>query len=630
MQEALALVRRDLGPRACGAANARSAAAVGCEWIGGSRLIEVVASTSVSVPSRLPPRSRVSEPDVRLAGGRASPPAQSGHRSGQPDQPVAIASSGSLPPHDAQRLRPDLPDALFQLFTDLIEADVHEDLARDLVERVRQEAAPEELADASRLKDRLARLIEDAIPIAGPIQTRAGRRRLVALVGPTGVGKTTTIAKLAANYRLREKRRVGLITVDTYRIAAVEQLRTYADIIDLPMEIVATPGEMHQAVARMADLDLILMDTAGRSPRDEVKIQELKSMLAEAMPDEVHLVLSSVASAASAGEDGRAVCHGGHHGLGADQAGRSQLAGQFAAAVARQPIAAELPDARPERARRHRPGREPRDWRAIVLGIESIDGQIDVARSRRQANHDSRSSRRTTTTGATCGPPAARRSGMTVPLVVVAGGKGGVGATTIAVNLAVALARQGRRAVFVDADLDHGGNSRLAQHPERGSVLDVLAGRRSVHEVLERGPLGMQVLSGAWAAGAPVELFGRGAAAIHRRFEKPGAARRRRRDRRRQQPQSVRSRLVAGRQRGAGRHDDRSRLDHGVLRRDQGALDAADDGVGLYAGQSIGRARGGRRSASAHCRSLPAVSGRAGDRRGRGGNVSADRRARRP
>ena len=128
---------------------------------------------------------------------------------------------------------------------------------------------------------------------------RQPQRRLVALVGPTGVGKTTTIAKLAANFRLREKRRVGLITVDTYRIAAVEQLRTYADIIDLPMEVVSTPREMHQAVARMADLDLILMDTAGRSPRDEVQIQELKSMLAEAMPDEVHLVLSSVASAKS-------------------------------------------------------------------------------------------------------------------------------------------------------------------------------------------------------------------------------------------------------------------------------------------------------------------------------------------
>jgi flagellar biosynthesis protein FlhF len=89
-----------------------------------------------------------------------------------------------------------------------------------------------------------------------------------------------------------------LITVDTYRIAAVEQLRTYADIIDLPMEVVSTPREMRQAVTRLADLDLVLMDTAGRSPRDEVRIQELKSMLAEARPDEVHLVLSCVAGAA--------------------------------------------------------------------------------------------------------------------------------------------------------------------------------------------------------------------------------------------------------------------------------------------------------------------------------------------
>jgi flagellar biosynthesis protein FlhF len=116
-------------------------------------------------------------------------------------------------------------------------------------------------------------------------------------VGPTGVGKTTTIAKLAANYRLRERKRVGLITVDTYRIAAVEQLRTYADIIDLPMEVVATPRQMREAVERLADLDLVLIDTAGRSPRDEIKIQELRALLAEAHADEVHLVMSAAASA---------------------------------------------------------------------------------------------------------------------------------------------------------------------------------------------------------------------------------------------------------------------------------------------------------------------------------------------
>jgi flagellar biosynthesis protein FlhF len=79
----------------------------------------------------------------------------------------------------------------------------------------------------------------------------------------------------------------------------VDQLRTYADIIDLPMEVVSTPREMRTAVERLSGLDLILMDTAGRSPRDEVKIQELKSMLSEAQADEVFLVLSSVASVRS-------------------------------------------------------------------------------------------------------------------------------------------------------------------------------------------------------------------------------------------------------------------------------------------------------------------------------------------
>ena len=189
----------------------------------------------------------------------------------------------------------DLPDSLFRLFTRLIDAEVNEGLARDLIERVRSEAPDLELADAILLQARLSRLIESEITISGPIKIIPETTRVAALVGPTGVGKTTTIAKLAANYRLREKRSVGLITVDTYRIAAVEQLRTYADIIDLPMEVVSTPREMREAVKRLRGLDLILMDTAGRSPRDEIKLQELKAFLAEASADEVHLVLSGVA-----------------------------------------------------------------------------------------------------------------------------------------------------------------------------------------------------------------------------------------------------------------------------------------------------------------------------------------------
>src|SRR5262249_3288597 len=199
--------------------------------------------------------------------------------------------------HAAAAPAQDLPETVFRAFTDLIDAEVDESVAREWIDEIRRDSDTRTLADPALVKVRVIELLENEIKVGGPIVTEAGKCRVVALVGPTGVGKTTTIAKLAANYRLREKRRVGLITVDTYRVAAVEQLRTYADIIDLPMEVVATPREMREAVARMSHLDLILMDTAGRSPRDEVKIQELKSMLSEAEPDEVHLVLSSTAGA---------------------------------------------------------------------------------------------------------------------------------------------------------------------------------------------------------------------------------------------------------------------------------------------------------------------------------------------
>ena len=135
--------------------------------------------------------------------------------------------------------RGDWPEELFRLFTDLLDAELSEELAREMVERIRSDPRSAGLNDPMMLKARIAGIIEDDVRVAGPIRVTPGRCRLAALVGPTGVGKTTTIAKLAANFRLKEKRRVGLITVDTYRIAAIEQLRTYADIIDLPMHVVS-------------------------------------------------------------------------------------------------------------------------------------------------------------------------------------------------------------------------------------------------------------------------------------------------------------------------------------------------------------------------------------------------------
>jgi len=117
----------------------------------------------------------------------------------------------------------------------------------------------------------------------------------IALIGPTGVEKTTTLAKLAATLRLRQGKSVGLITCDTIASPRSISFATYAGIIGLQLEVVLSPADMQQAVDALKDHDVILIDTAGRSQNDSNRISELKEFLDVARPHEVHLVLSSTA-----------------------------------------------------------------------------------------------------------------------------------------------------------------------------------------------------------------------------------------------------------------------------------------------------------------------------------------------
>lgn len=146
--------------------------------------------------------------------------------------------------------------------------------------------------------EHLQRSVAREIRLAGPIQLNPGERRVVALIGPTGVGKTTTVAKLAAGFRIRSKRRVGLLTIDTFRIAAVQQLQAYAQIMDLPMSVVESADQMRGAIEGLGDVDLILIDTAGRSPKGDMNIEGLADLLRTAQPDETHLVISATSTAA--------------------------------------------------------------------------------------------------------------------------------------------------------------------------------------------------------------------------------------------------------------------------------------------------------------------------------------------
>ena len=164
-----------------------------------------------------------------------------------------------------------------------------------LQDMVRYMSAADILSDkeSEQAKKALTAYLGRIVRMAGGIVLREDGPKLAALIGTTGVGKTTTLAKIAARFVLEQGVSAALITADTYRISAVEQLKTYSDIIGLPLEIVYSPAELRTAIQKHRNKQLVLIDTAGRSQYNEYQMQELKELLDVEPAIEKHLVLSA-------------------------------------------------------------------------------------------------------------------------------------------------------------------------------------------------------------------------------------------------------------------------------------------------------------------------------------------------
>ncbi len=170
------------------------------------------------------------------------------------------------------------------LYKRLSDSEIRDDLARDLLGRLR-DVSPNPGRNINR--DFISALAE-SFPCADTEQ-----KRIQVFVGPTGSGKTTTIAKLAAYYSLEKQKKVSLITADTYRIAAVEQLRSFADIVGIDLQVIFSPEEAADAIEACSGSDIILVDTAGRSQKNREHMDELGQFLSSISPDALHLVLSA-------------------------------------------------------------------------------------------------------------------------------------------------------------------------------------------------------------------------------------------------------------------------------------------------------------------------------------------------
>ncbi len=184
------------------------------------------------------------------------------------------------------------------LYKRLIESEVKPEIASEVIADMRTK-----YTEGEQSIDRtFIQALHDGFPVGGPLTARDDGPLVVAFVGPTGSGKTTTLAKLAALYTLNKKMNVSLMTADTYRIAAIEQIRTFADIVRIGLHVVFGPDEVAGALASCENDDVVFVDTAGRSRKNARHMDDLRKLLESLKPHQTHLVLSATTKDSDLGE----------------------------------------------------------------------------------------------------------------------------------------------------------------------------------------------------------------------------------------------------------------------------------------------------------------------------------------
>tara|TARA_B100000678_G_scaffold279703_1_gene275637 strand:- start:11 stop:796 length:786 start_codon:yes stop_codon:yes gene_type:complete len=182
----------------------------------------------------------------------------------------------------------------FDTFSHLVESGLDEKLASKILKKALEQNS-EQIADSSKGPLKVMNLMKKVLPCKGGIDLSVYGPKIVAFVGPTGVGKTTTVAKIAAEYALRRGKKVVMVSLDTYRLGAIDQLRVYGEIMEVPVEVAGGKEELRHIITNHEDKDLILIDTTGRSHQDKDYSRQLKKVFDAVRGVETHLVLSVTA-----------------------------------------------------------------------------------------------------------------------------------------------------------------------------------------------------------------------------------------------------------------------------------------------------------------------------------------------
>lgn len=313
LQEALLMVREQLGT----AASVLHMREVSDSARGGKStkpLVEVDASLDLHVASRFT-TSEVNK-SAPTSAVRAFETAVT-HSANTPAAPTTlprIAPGTSVPEWKHQESfasvapdglpnRPNLAsasEAALELGARLVDRGFTSLEARELISQAIALCTEEQTQDTQMLQVSLLQLLAKQIRIGGAIELDENEPTVVAFVGPAGSGKTTTLAKLAANFRLDVGCRIGMVTIDTVRLGAVDQLLHYADHFAAQLEVISTPDQVEPALVRLRECDLVLLDTAGVSSGDDNQLKTLQRLLKIAQPDSVQLVINADRSFRSA------------------------------------------------------------------------------------------------------------------------------------------------------------------------------------------------------------------------------------------------------------------------------------------------------------------------------------------
>ncbi|MCP5053660.1 MAG: flagellar biosynthesis protein FlhF [bacterium] len=183
----------------------------------------------------------------------------------------------------------------FDLYLDLVENGVEKKLAGKLINTLQYRIDSDNVIDNKLIRKQLFNLLTSSISLPEPLRLETGKRKVVVMMGPTGSGKTTTLAKLCSYFKLMESKKVALMTIDSYRIGAEAHLRTYAEILDTPFYSVYNERDLKFRLDRLTDFDIVFVDTTGRSPNDKKGLYIMEKHLSGIPREEreVYLVLSA-------------------------------------------------------------------------------------------------------------------------------------------------------------------------------------------------------------------------------------------------------------------------------------------------------------------------------------------------